>query len=224
MTEVNTYSSAVDMVVVRSGRPDRRADIMAYVRQAVRECQVIAFFAHDLVEDTLTSTGDPYLWDLPQEFRTMRTVRYNIFNRRNELIYPPNVRPGKKQREEDYYYYRGIDYLAFAGVAADVLIDVAYYSYTKKIPYYQVADRPATFSLEDDAWSYLTATTAAEEETARNLVSNWLLFDWYDLIVEGGLAKIFKTVGDQRSTSSFALYKSLQKDLRLGEDNESLEM
>lgn len=225
-TEVNTFSAAVDSVIARSQRPDRRADIIAYVRQTMRECQVFKkiAFARDLIEDQLTATSSPFIWDRPQELRLLRTVQYGIFGARNAQIYPTFLRPGKKQETEQYYYYAGPDYFVFKGVDAGTIVNVAYYAYFKKLPYYAIADRPAVFDLETDNWNYLTATTDQDKAIARALVSNWLLFDWYDLIVEGGLAKIFKTVGDQRAVSSFALYKSLQNDLMAGEEVESLGM
>ena len=132
-TEVNTFSAAVEDVIRRSGRPDRRADIISYVRQTLRECQTLAIFARDMTEDTITATASPHIWTRPQEFRIMRTVRYNIFNARGEFIYPDLVRPSKKQRELTYFYYAGVDYWVFAGVDSGILIDLAYHSYFKKI-------------------------------------------------------------------------------------------
>jgi hypothetical protein len=99
---------------------------------------------------------------------------------------------------------------------------LAYYSYFPKLPYYEESLRPARFFLETNAWSYLDATTPEEEAAARLVVSNWMLFDWFDTIVEGGLAKIFKTVGDVRAPAAFGLYKSLQNDILTGEDVESI--
>lgn len=224
MTEVNTFSAAVDDTVARGGRPDRRTDVVSYVRQTLRECQVMAFFSRDFTEDQIVSNATPFLWDVPQEFRQMRTVRYQMFDQRGQFIYPEEGPPGRLQREKTYYYYRGVDYFVFAGVSNGTNIDLAYYSYFKKLPYYEVGARPAVFSLETNAWTYLSATTDAEKEAARALVSNWILFDWYDLILEGSLAKLYKTVQDPRANSTFGLYKSLQKDLLAGEASVSLGM
>jgi len=222
MTEINTYSAAVDDVVSRSGRPDRKADIIAFVRVTMRELQVLRFFRNDLTEDTLTADAANYVWTYPQEFRTLRTVRYPRFDAQGKYIYPPELLPGKKQKDYTDYYYGGPGYYVFAGTSLADSIDVAYYSYTKKLAYYDLAARPATFSLEDDAWSYLTNGTDAENIAAQVKVSNWLLFNYYDTIVEGAMAKILKTVGDQRAVSSFALYKSYQQSLIAGEPSDSL--
>ncbi len=48
-------------------------------------------------------------------------------------------------------------------------------------------------------------------------MQNWLLKRWYEMILEGTLAKIYKTVGDERSKTSFSLYKSFQQDLLASE-------
>ena len=222
MPEINTISAAVDDVIVRSGRPERIADIIAFIRSSIRECQVKRFFKRDMIEDSLTTDAKPYVWTYPQEFRILRTVKYPVLNLRNEDIYPPEVLPGKLQRDKIYYYYGGPGYYAFAGLDSGSVINVAYYSFLKKLPYYEVADRPATFSLETNSWSYLTATTDADKLIAREVVSNWLLFNYYDTIVEGGLAKILKSVGDERSPASYALYKSYQSDLLAAEPSDSL--
>ncbi len=222
MTEVNTYSAAVDDAVVRAGRVDRRADILSYVRSTLRECHGLAFFRNDFVEDTITTDAIPYVWTHPTEFRLLRTVRYPIFNARNERIYPDEIKPGKRQRDASYYYYGGPGYYTFAGLNSAVDIDVGYFGVTPKLAYYVAAARPATYSIEDAAWSYLTATSDAEKLAARNQVTNWLLTDYYDTIVEGALAKIFKSIDDPRARSSFALYKSYQNTLLALEPSDSL--
>lgn len=223
MTEINTYSAAVDDVVARSGRPERRNDIIAYVRSTIRECQAKAYFKRDMIEDQLTATQDNYIWTYPQEFRILRTVEYpGILNSRNETIWPKEILPGKRQREVTYYYYGGPGYYVFAGTSLSELINVAYYKVSKKLAYYTAATRPATFSLEDNTWSYLNTGTDAENLIARNKVSNWLLFDYYDTIVEGGLAKILKTIDDPRARSTYALYQSLQKTFIETEPSDSL--
>lgn len=213
MTEINTFSALVDDAVRRTGRTDRRADIISYARATIRELQSLRFFRRDMTEDQLTATGDGYVWTYPTGLRTLRAVRYQIYNGRGEFIYPTLIGPSKKQREEDYYFYGGPGYYVFKGVDNGTLIDVAYYSYLTALPYYESGSRPATYSLEDADWSYLTASTDAEKEAARDLVTNWLIFDHYDFVLEGVIAKIFKTTGDERARSSFALYASYKNDL-----------
>lgn len=229
MTEINTFSAVVDAVLARAQRPGRSADVIAYARQTLRECQVVQgiAFSRDLIEDSVTATSSPFLWDRPALLRHLRTVRYNIATANNNEIYPVFRRPGKIQQGLIHFYYGGPTYTAFAGVSNGIVIDVAYYSYFLKLPYYaDVADRPATFSLETNSWSYQEAFDVDDttRQAAQDLVTNWMLTDWFDLIVEGALAKLFKTVNDERSPATFGLYKSLQKDLLRGEQFESLEL
>lgn len=228
----NTYSAAVDRVVTRSGRPDRIQDIMGYVNQTIRECQALQYFARDLIEDQITPTTDPFIWErrvIPYKLRVLRTVRYA------PDVYPDFVRPGKKQRDygaetdNPYFYYAASTYFVFAGVTLNQAFDVAFYIYHDRLPYYSEAVRPARYSIENVAWEYLdganyvaTLGSDALNEAAENKVTNWLLFDWFDVIVEGGLAKIFKNIDDVRSKASFALFKQLQQDILKGEHYETL--
>lgn len=224
MTEINTFSAAVDDVLARGQRPSRKLDVIGYIRQSLRECQVLSTFDRDMIEDQIIATANPHIFTVPDRFRILRTMRYNIATSNQTHTYPKERLPGKVQAGEDTYYYRAADYFTMKGVAVGTLIDIAYYEYLLKIPYYDVADRPASFSLEDNAWSYLPAYDVSDETrlNARIKVTNWLLTAWYDLIVEGGLAKLLKTVGDPRSPSSFGLYKQLQQDLKKGEPFSSL--
>lgn len=213
MTEINTFSALIDDAVVRTGRPANRADLISFARQSLRECQSLLKAAADLVEDTLIADANPYLWTIPENFRELLAIRYSsIVDDRGQMVYPKHLQPGKSQLEYEYYWYRTGTSMAFAGVEANVTIDVAYLLYSKKLPYYAIADRPATFSLETNSWSYLSATTLPDQQVARDLVTNWILFDWYDLVLEGTCAKLWKIVADPRAGSSFALFKSIQGD------------
>jgi len=228
-TEINTFSAAVDDVMRRSGHPDRRADIIAYIRQTFRECQCLdiagspIYWQRDLQEQTLTVDAVPFIYETPQEWRALGTVRYNIVDRRNHYIYPKEINPGKAQNGEEFYYYKSMNSFVFSGIAANATLSMSYFKFFKKLPYYELAARPAVFTLEDDAWSYGAQYDTVELQTAaRALVTNWILFDWYDLITEGALAKIYKTVQDPRAATSYALYKSYQKTLNSGEAKVSL--
>jgi hypothetical protein len=229
MTEINTFSAAVDDTIARAGRPDRKADVISFVRTSIRELQVQHFFQRDFVEDQINATADPFVWDVPDgTFRRMWTVRYpNQLDSRAQAIYPRPVRPSRAHRGKDYFYYRSGDSYVFKGHGASATlpqpIDIAYHAYLIKLQYYDLTvtgtERPAIFVLEDNAWTYASAysTTDALKAQARDLVTNWLLFDWYDAVVEGAMAKLLKVTGDERAVSSFALFSSFKKDLLLGE-------
>jgi len=223
-TETNTFSALLDDVINQSRRPDRKTDIIRYIWQTLRECQVLAYFSQDMVETTVTAGASPTIWTVPAEFRLLRTVKYTALTAGFDDRYPKFIQPGKKQSQFDDFYYRSSDYFAFANVEAGETISLAYYNYFKKLPYFATANRPAVYDLETQAWTYLPIydVDATTQQAARDLVTNWMLFNWYDLILEGALAKVLKIVGDPRSKSSFALFKSLQNDLLKGEAWESL--
>lgn len=215
-TEINTMSAAVDTCIQRCGRPDRKADIVSYLRLSIRECQTIkgALFDVDLIEDTVAANADPFIWEPGTKFRKMQTVRYPFFDDQGHRIYPKFCPPSKRQKNLDYFYYRSGTGWVFAGISGTAQatsdIDVAYFQFLSPLVYYAVAERPAQFILETDSWVYLSATTDAEKEAARNSVTNWLLSDWFDTIVEGGLAKLYKTTNDQRAAASYSFYKQSQ--------------
>jgi len=226
-------SAAVDEVVTRSGRPDRRADGISFIRQTIRELQTVEgkVFDADIVEDQITANADPYVYtpDNLTLYRMMRSVQYpGLITQQGNPVYADYVPIGKKQNEHEYFYYKsGESYVFvghFASAAATQFINIASYQYARILPYYALTagvrtNAPAVFNLEDNAWDYHAdyAATEALQEDARELVSNWLLEKWYDTIVEGGLAKLFKTVDDERARSSFALYSSYKTTMNKAE-------
>lgn len=220
MSETGTFSSLVDTVVLRSARKDRISDIVSYCRSTIRECTVLALFDQALVEEQITVTAVPHIYERSQTMRTMLSIKYPYFTRQGKPVYPKHKRPGTVNTTDQYYFYVSGNSYIFAGVKVGDIIDLAYSSYAIRFPYYaNVAERPATFDDETQLWTYLDAydDTAELQEEARNKVSNWLLFYWFDLILEGSLAKLFKATNSERSKASFGLYKSMQNDLKAGE-------
>ena len=223
MAETCTFSALIDEVRSRSGRRDRIGDIVAYTRSTIRECQVLAHFEQDLVEAQITPDAVPYQWARPLRLRAMLAVKPNgVLDRRQNPIWFANKPPGEYRFGDRYFFYLSGSTFIFAGddLAPNQIIDMAYFEYARKFVYYETAEtRPATFDPETETWTYIPAydiddTTRAN---ARELVQNWLLEHWYDTILEGTLAKIFKAVGDVRSKMAFSLYKSQQKDIQHGE-------
>lgn len=222
MPETSTFSALVDEAILRSQRQDRKTDIVSYARSTLRECQVLAFFEQDLVEDSITITATPHLWPRPLNLRTILAAKPQaVLDRRGKKRYFKNKPPGQIVRDEEYFLYLSGNTFLFSGLNLEIgnVVDVAYFAYTRKFIYYIVADRPATYDPETETWSYHADYSATQElnDEAETLVSNWLLFHWYDLILEGVLTKLFKAVADERSKTAFALFKSMQKDLLKGE-------
>ena len=221
-----TFSGVVDEAIQRTRRPGLVNDIVSYANATIRECQIKALFARDLVEDVLTATSENYVWLHGTGLRVLRTAYYT-----NLDIWPKFIAPGRKQGGESYYYYRGPTYYTFVGVASGYTINVAYYRYLDRLKYYASGSNPAYFDTEEFKWYYLqddgtyadALATTELEEAAVQASSNWLLQDWFDLILEGTVAKIFKNQKDERDKSTYAQYKSYQSDLISGEATDALD-
>ncbi len=214
--EVGTFSAVIDQAVLFAGRGKAiRGQLGSYARSSMREAQVDSLFERDLIEDQLTATAAPFIWTRPSELRFFRTVRYP------GEIYPRYITPGRQQFGVKRFYYASTTYFVFVGIEINDLLDIAYYTYFKKLVYFEPADRPARFFADLDKWQYLddnndfvdTLGSETLDDAAEAKVTNWLLFDWFDLVLEGILAKQFKVQADVRAPSHFALFKSMIKDL-----------
>lgn len=236
MAEIKTFSSAVDAIASQTGRPELRTRdrIERYVRQTYRECSGLQIFFRDMVEDQITAGANDYVWTLPKNFRIMRTVKYPIA--RFEIQFPPMIPPGRAQRDHEFYYYAGPGYYVFVGSVKDDIISIAYYVWPAFLKYYETGERPAYFDDDTTSWWLLQANdTYAEEgsnddnltpeqaQAAKEKVTNWLIFDWWDTVIEGGSTKTFNFLDDPRAPKSFSLYKGFQKTLTEGEPYDSLE-
>lgn len=222
MADSLTFSALIADVIKTSGRMDRVLDIVSFARATLRECQLkgVPSFARDMVELVVVPTATPFVWDRPSRFRGMRTVAYGITNEIYDPTYPPMLMPGRKQKGQTVYYYPSADSYVFVGVDTMQTIGIAYYSYAKAFLYYKLeTDRPALYDAETETWSYHADVAATDEaqEAAREKVQHWLLRDWFDLIRQGTLTKIFQLNGDERARGTYALYKSQQFDLIAGE-------
>jgi hypothetical protein len=213
------FSELVDICVQRSGRPNHQPDIIAYATQTVRQMQTKNYFKKNLIEDQIIATADPYTWIPPERIQKIKAVRYSNGD------YPVYYLPGAKQKETLSFYYGAAGYYVFkgmssgfqqAGVSQQNTIDIAYYQFTKKLKYYAVAARPAVYDYETETYTYADFSgdggtnwnDPANQETARNLIGNWILKDWNELVQEGTLAKIFKLIDNTtRASTHFAFFQ-----------------
>lgn len=238
-TELNTFNGAVDDVIARSGRPDKLQDIIAFIRLTLRECQTRDLFYKDLIEDSILNiTVDPFLWPMPLYFRQFQTVKYPVVSDgHGKQVHPDLINPSRGQQRKDFFYYPSGDKFVFRGhgggvsatqssTALETQIDVAYYLYFSPLAYIKdVNARPARYLLYDDTdvadgknfeqeWVYQEDFDTSDEKRAEAeaLVTNWLLENWYEMVKQGALAKLWNTVDDPRKGATFGLYKLLQKD------------
>lgn len=224
VSETGTFSALIDEVISRSGRKDKILDIASYVRSTIRECAVLHRFSQNTIEGTAIVDAVPFIFKRPLNFRMWEAIQYPYFTTHGQSVFAEEKRPSKFQKAGlDYWFYRSGDSFVFNGLAIGDMITYAYQQYLPKLHYFaDEADRPARFLVgeaDDGVWAYHADYTGNEtlNQKAEDLTSNWLIFYWYDLIMEGSLNKIYKTVADERQSTAFALYKSFQKDLKRGE-------
>lgn len=221
-----TFSELVDELVLTTGRSDKLTNVVSYINQALRDSQSLAYFFKDLTEDSLVMDGsDPYLWDpLPPLFRLIKAINYPTYGPVS------NLPPGRIQSDQDAYYYFASMYGVIKGASQEDTVSVAYYSYFKRLSYYAQGSRPAYYDNEIQQWSYLQngvyvldLGTPALNAAAQALVTNWMLFTWFDLVRDGAMAKLYYVLDDPRGPKHLGLYKSSQSSLLKGETFESLD-
>ena len=229
-TEGNTFSQLIDDATQLSGRGTAaRPRLIAYSRSSMREAQVKALFHKDRIEDMLTADAAPFIWTPPVTIRIVETVVFP------DEVYPEFITPSRKQRLPsslgDAFYYAAQNYYVFSGVAINDAINISYFMYFSPLIYFEKSARPARFDVETLVWEYLdnngeyvsSLSTTALEEAARDKVTNWLIFNWFELVLEGTLAKQFKIIKDERAVTRFALFEKFKVDLLTSEPCETLD-
>ena len=212
MSETGTFSAAVDAVITKSGRLYRVTDIVSAVRRAILDCQTIEFFENDFEEERLTGNVDPYIWRFPRHFRSLKTARYTgIRTDRGHLVYAKKILPSARLEREDYYWYQSGNAVVFHGHGPGNHIDVGYYRMLPPLVYYKEENiRPAIWDDETMEWRYTGGMPETDEErlAKQDLVTNWLLFNFFEIIVDGALNYIFNIIEDPRARQSYAIYQA----------------
>lgn len=221
-----TLSQLVDDVAAEVVRPDMIVEITRFVNQTIREAhfspdrKAATLFKGNFRESQLTASVETgFTWDVPNPatFQVMAGVQYpGTFDSNGYAVWPREITPGPHLRQKDYYYYRVADTFAFSGYnGVDALVNVGYYEFPASLKYYAEDARPAVYDPVD-GWTYHDDFDDTDElkETARNLVTNWLLLRWSDVISEGVRAKVYKRVSDtERARLCYSAYESLRQGL-----------
>lgn len=237
---MTTFSQIVDEITASTGRVNKRTDIEAFTNQVIREVNADErgrpyIFPRNLIESTITATVETgQKWVPPVGFQIMQTARYTgITNNNGQPIYPKFQMPGRRLNQHRYYYYRsGTSFIFsnYGGIGA--LIDLAYYVLPARLGYFAVGSRPAEFNAATQEFTYFDLsgqaggtnwTLAENQETARNLVTNWVLQEWSDVVRWGVRASLYPVVGDARSTQHFAKFNILRNQLILEEQGQVLD-
>lgn len=231
-----SFSQLIDNAIMATGKPQSLISIVGYANATIRECQTLGLFARDLLELEVV-VPDPnnssfYSWDRDSNlFRSIRTAKYLTAD-----VYPELILPGRKATGKTYYFYAADNYYVFNGVMPGETIGIAAYYWAKRLSYFNQLGvnsstmpggpydiRPAYFDEDSQLWMYLNAdeddyvTTLGDpvEEAARQVAAlNWLITDWYDVVLAGTKAKIFASASDPRSSAEFAMYTQLKTAMR----------
>lgn len=234
------FSELVDICVGRAGRPEKEADVIAFAAQTIRELESKNHLKKNLEEDTLNTTSHPYIWARPNRMQKLRTAKYSSNGK-----YARFAQPGAILENLTYYFYMTTTSIIFNGHDTIDTIDVAYYQFRKKLQYYSLGAREAVYDFEDETWSFplqvaeraalvaaggtdadlaaLDATHSAAQAGHIANASNWILFDWYELVQEGTLAKLFKLIDDEkRAATHFSFYQRAIRDEFLPTEQDQL--
>lgn len=225
-----SFSALVDRVILETGRREALLSVIQYVNLTVRECQALGLFAQDLIEETIVATANPHIFTRPRgsaygQYRSLRAVKYETLS-----YYPKMVRPGRAIEGKTAYFYAADNYYAFHGVQVDENIHLASYYFAKPLRYFAMLGtttsgfpggpytvRPAYLDTDDDTWYYLNGDgddytddlgdDDVEEARQKNAM-NWVLESWWDVVVEGVKAKLFKQFKDERASAAYAAYSN----------------
>lgn len=228
-----THSQMVDNIAGSTARVNMISTISQFLNQAVREVHSdkdgnSVLFDRNLVEDQITATSDSgQTWTPPASMQALLTVSYpDIVNYDNDIVYPKFLKPGPRINDLDYFYYRAGSYFVFSGYGATGnRINLAYYAYPGRLKYYAAGARPAEYD-DIDGWTYYDLSgdggldytaSAANQELARNLTTNWLLTDWEDVLSWATAANVYTRAQDPRAAVHFAKYKELKQTLYTAE-------
>jgi len=214
------FSELVDECIARSGRADMRSSIIGFAFQTQRELESKRAFHKNRYEVLeLTAGAAPFIWTPPSRMQIFETARYS------NGIYPVFMQPGHAMRDRTYFYYRDSTTFVFSGVTNVTSIAMSYFRFNKKLPYFDGADRPAVWDATEETWTYHADydVSAATRTTAQELVSNWLLRDWNELMIEGTLAKIFKLVQNtERAATHYSFFKNSTEDQFIPSENHAV--
>jgi hypothetical protein len=217
---MTTFSQLVDDMVLETRRPDMRREIITYLNQTIREVHADPqrnngiMYRANFTEELLTATSaSGFTYEIPDmtRWQAMQVVQFLASG-----VYPPEVIPSRALATKDYYYYRAGNFYHFSGFGgAQSQIAIGYYLYPRRLAYHAPGIRPAEYDPEL-GWVYNVAFDSTNElrTYAREMVTNWLLMRWVDVISEGLRAKIYKRISDDtRAKTCYSLFSSLRQGL-----------
>lgn len=220
-----TFSQLVDEMVSETKRPDLVSEIARYVNQTIRELHFdpqrggALFYDENFREERLVSASDSsFTWEIanPTTFQKMLAVGYpGQFSRHGEPVWAVETTPGRHLNNLTNFYYRSGNTFVFSGFGGvGGTIQLGWYEFPSSLKYKAEAARPAQYDIES-GWTYHANVNTPElQAAARELVTNWMILRWADIVAEGVRAKLYKRLSDtERARTSYSLYQSLRQGL-----------
>lgn len=222
---MSTFSQIVDEVVLEHLRPDLRDFIVSWLNETIREVHFdnrysansTVLYESNRLEDQFSPSVLPAVWPIPsiprfQQFETGYHVERGVYFKK---LHPSRTFENGYQNLDPYWYRSGSN-IVFNGMNVNETANLSWFEYPRRLIYYTAATRPATYDITTDSWTYLPAYDISDDtrQTAQDLVSNWLLLRWAEVIREGCRAKIFKRQGeDVRAKMCFSQFEALKMGL-----------
>lgn len=238
---MTTFSQLVDDVVSGTARTNKQADIARFINQVIREVHTdetggAIVYSRNLVETTITATtATTYVWPVPQGLQSLLTVSYpDLSLLEGGNVFPDFIRPGRRQNDSSYFYYRSGSSFVFYGFG-DIgdTISVAYYLFPPRLQYYASGARPATYDSATQTWTYYDLSGSGginydedddSRELARDLTSNWILLDWEDMVAWGAKASLYALAGDERAAVHYSKFNILRRQMMTSESVPTLQV
>lgn len=191
------FSELVDRAVHVAGRPDALEEIAFNANETMRDISKRANWNDDSLEveiavpfDTRTVQWTP---DKKRPFRREDYIEDGCH------CNPLRVQPSSRMHKTagPYYYVSGATFI-FAQVCHP--LKIFYFAYQPWLKYFPMGLRPATFDVENNDWSTTDEATLAK-------VTNWQLERHNSVVLDGTLARFFKTRQDPRQQVHYSAYE-----------------
>ena len=161
--------------------------------------------------------SEAYVWQYPRELRRVAAVRFD------RKCFSQFIVPSRAINKLCHYHYISGDNYVFVGWKH--VIDIYWYAHPRYLRYYTPDERPAVFDRTRESFAYLTVgksymPTLGNEHAERGmeeLVYDWMLAGWQELVIEMALAMLYAQLKDDRANDHMALAEKLKARMIIAE-------
>ena len=199
------FSETVDTVIVRAraSRQKRLNDISNAVNAALNQLAAKDWFVRNTIEDQIVLSGTnntSYIYPKPARYWALHTVKYEPGR-----VYPKLIPPSREEVKFAYRWYENGESIIFDNLQGFATIGLFLSLRPPFFQYFDTALRPAIYNRFTDTFSYpLGATSAADQLSARERVSHWLLQHWNELVIETALSILWTDQSHPQARATFA--------------------